>query len=322
MKDQKEREIDYLRISVTDRCNLRCTYCMPEDGVEPVGHDKILRFSEIESVCRCAASLGVKKIKLTGGEPLVRRGIISLVKMIRDIPGIEEVTITTNGVLLAEMYEDLVDAGLTSVTVSLDTLNRERFEKLTRRDELERVLAGLRKATEAGRIPVKINCVAMKETSMEEFLQVAALAKEHPIHVRFIEMMPIGMGRECAAWTEGDLRSALAERFGEPVPYEGRLGNGPAKYVSLPGFAGKIGFISAISHVFCDKCNRVRLTSEGFLKSCLQYDVGVDLRPYLADDEELTEAIRRGIHMKPERHSFGEKQIENEEQRRMSQIGG
>lgn len=324
MRDDRSREINYLRISVTDRCNLRCTYCMPEEGVTSVSHAQILRFDELERICRCAAELGIRKIKLTGGEPLVRRGFVSLVRMIRQIPGIEEVTVTTNGVLLEEMYEDLVEAGMTAVTISLDTMDPERFAKLTRRDEFSRVWKGIQTAVTAGKIPVKINCVAMRETTMEEFLQLMELARNNPIHVRFIEMMPIGMGKECAAWTEDELLKAFGEKYGEPHRYEGVLGNGPAHYYEFPGFLGKIGFISAITHTFCDQCNRVRLTSEGFLKSCLQYEVGVDLRPALqGTDEDLTEAIRRGIRMKPERHSFDRLgEIENEETRRMSQIGG
>ena len=314
-----------MRISVTDRCNLRCTYCMPEEGIVSVSHDRILRYADILRICRIGAALGIHRIKLTGGEPLVRRGVVGLIREIKAISGIEQVTMTTNGVLLAAMYDDLVDAGLDAVTISLDTLNREKFRTLTRRDALPEVLAGLEKAVQEGRIPVKINCVAMADTTAEEFLEIAELARQANVHVRFIELMPIGLGKEGSGWAEDRLMAVLENRYGTLHPYDGRLGNGPARYVEIEGFCGKIGWISAVSHAFCSDCNRVRLTSEGFLKCCLQYNRGVDLRPSLSqeDDGALLAAMREGILMKPEHHSFGLRHvIPEEESRKMSQIGG
>ena len=304
---------------------MRCTYCMPEEGVPAVGHDQILRYGEILRICRAAAGLGITRIKLTGGEPLVRRGIVNLVRDIHEIPGIEEVTMTTNGVLLEDMYDDLVDAGLSAVTISLDTLDRQKFAALTRRDELPRVLRGLDKCIREDRIPVKINCVTMADTTEEELMEIAAIARDAKVHVRFIELMPIGLGHDGKGWSEDQLMKKISEHYGEMKAYEGRLGNGPAHYSEIPGFKGKIGWISAVSHAFCHECNRVRLTSEGYLKCCLQYNRGLDLKPALetADDELLSAELRRGILMKPERHSFGTmSRIPEEEQRKMSQIGG
>lgn len=325
MKDTFGREIDYLRISVTDRCNLRCRYCMPEEGVESISHDRILRFSEILSVVEEAAALGITKLKITGGEPLVRKGIPSLLRDCRKVPGIRQLTMTTNGVLLREMYNELAEAGLDALTVSLDTMNREEYFRLTRRDELPEVLAGLDLAWKRGRIPLKINCVSYKRSTPEELVNIALLARDHPVHVRFIEMMPIGLGRQFEYLSEEQLKEILEPEIGALTPYRGRLGNGPAVYYTAEGFAGKIGFISAMSHRFCGSCNRLRLTSSGYLKSCLQYDTGVDLRLALASGsrEKLRDALIEGIRIKPQHHSFGENgKILREEQLGMSQIGG
>ncbi|MBO6163839.1 MAG: radical SAM protein, partial [Lachnospiraceae bacterium] len=250
MKDTYGREIDYIRISVTDRCNLRCRYCMPEEGVESISHDRILRFAEIVRIAEAAAALGISKIKLTGGEPLVRRGIVSLVRELKQVPGIREITMTTNGVLLGEMYEDLLDAGLSAVTISLDTLDRKEYARITRRDEFDKVTASLEKVVKDGRIPVKINCVSYRREHPQELRDIALLAKDHPLHVRFIEMMPIGLGKQFAWLSQEDLMEILRPATGVLIPTLEVLGNGPARYYRAEGFAGRIGFISAISHQF------------------------------------------------------------------------
>ncbi len=331
MKDHFGREIDYLRVSVTDRCNLRCTYCMPEEGVPPLTHAQILRFSEILRICEAAADLGIHKVKVTGGEPLVRKGIVSLIHDLKQIPGIEQVTMTTNGILLGEMYEELAEAGLDAVTVSLDAVTPESYRRITRRDELGKVLASLETVKERGLIPCKINCVALPDTPDEELGAIAGFAREAPVHVRFIELMPLGHGSGIERLPEEACMKRLFPYTGLLVPFDGILGNGPARYYTAEGFRGKIGFISAISHAFCDSCNRLRLTSEGFLKSCLYYDTGVDLRPALEEGgkEALRAAVRAAVERKPLCHSF--RKTENEEKRentdrrdarQMSQIGG
>lgn len=321
MKDQYNREIDYLRVSVTDRCNLRCVYCMPEEGVEPVAHEEILSYEEILRVCRCAAKLGFWRVKLTGGEPLVRRGVAGLAREIKAISGIRQVTMTTNGVLLGDYAEELAAAGLDAVNVSLDTLDPEAFHRITRRGELSRVLDSIDRALAAG-LRVKLNCVPTRGNDEAE--RLAALAKDRPIDVRFIELMPVGEGDPSEGVPADEIRARLAAAYGPLTEYPGEWGNGPASYCDIPGFAGKIGFISAMSHRFCGGCNRVRLTATGFLKLCLHFDEGTDLRGLLrggADDAALTEAVRAAVWGKPAHHLFGETAA-HVEQRKMVQIGG
>ena len=326
MTDGMGRTIDYIRISVTDRCNLRCVYCMPEDGVESIPHDQVLRFHEILRICRILAANGIHKIKLTGGEPLVRKGITELTAQMKAIEGIDSVTITTNGVLLEEMYDGLVDAGIDAVTVSLDTLDPEAYRAITRRDEAERVKRGLMAAIEKGRVPVKINCVPVLGMQKQQLLEIAGMARDHKVHVRFIEMMPIGMGSQFPFVREDELRKELEAELGPFTPCDDVPGNGPCHYFSVEGFQGRIGFISAVSHKFCESCNRVRLTAEGFLKTCLQYDCGVELKPLLAagcTDGELEQAILGALKEKPVGHNFsGTPVFTGKEHRGMSQIGG
>ena len=322
MLDGFGRSIDYLRVSVTDRCSLRCTYCMPEDGVQWLEHNQILRYEDILRLLRIFAALGVKKIKITGGEPLVRKGVASLIAEIKAIEGIEQVTLTTNGVALKEQLPDLLSAGIDGINLSLDTLDRARFQEITRRDALPQVLEGLDAAWSALGLNLKLNCVAQAWRA-SDWVALAGLAKEHDLAVRYIEPMPIGLGGEMEQCTEADIRAALETAYGKLEPYDAVLGNGPAKYYTLPDFQGKIGFISAVSHQFCDQCNRVRLTATGYLKTCLQYDVGADLRPLLAgSDEELQAAIEAAIQNKPQAHRFSEQTVENREAHIMSQIGG
>ena len=326
MIDEYQRQIDYLRISVTDRCNLRCQYCMPEEGVPLVNHDEILRYQEILRLVQVFAGLGIQKIKLTGGEPLVRRQLPDLAGEIRKIPGIHQVTLTTNGVLLKEQMRDLAKAGIDGINLSLDTLDGEEYQRITRRAELSRVWEGFLEALKYPQVTLKIHCVPMSQ-SRESLLQVARLSKDYPVHVRFIEMMPIGLGADWEGYRESKIYGILREAFGEGEPVKETLGNGPAHYVQFDGFQGKIGFISAVSHKFCDQCNRVRLTAQGYLKTCLQYDRGVDLRELLrrgATDRELAEQIAQALLEKPEGHAFYEKKEKGEdtEKKMMSQIGG
>ena len=324
MIDGHGRNIDYLRISLIDRCNLRCVYCMPEDGVDMVPHEEILTYEEVLRLVKVFANLGFCKIKLTGGEPLVRKEVVKLVREIKAIPGIEKVTLTTNGTLLADVMDELADAGIDGINLSLDTLNPEVYKKIVRRDQFEKVMEGFQAALKYPQIPLKINCVPMGMEG-QDILQMAELARKYPVHVRFIEMMPIGLGKQFDFCGEDEILQGLKERFGEYVPYEKKLGNGPGHYYSFDGFQGKIGFISAISHKFCDSCNRVRLTAQGYLKTCLQYDIGVDLKKLLRKDaceEALIDAINEAIYKKPVGHQFGSEVKEHGEAHMMAQIGG
>ena len=324
MLDRYGRNIDYLRISLTDRCNLRCVYCMPEEGIHQIPRTEILDTDEIVSVCRAASELGISKIKLTGGEPLVRRICIPLVKELKALPGISQVTLTTNGILLAEQLPELMEAGLDAVNISLDTLAAETFERITRRNALSQVLQGMEKALSYPSLKVKVNCVPTFQ-SEADLIQIAGLARANPLHVRFLEMRPIGLGKEFAARGEEQIKALLEKEYGEMIPTKETLGNGPCHYYTLENFQGRIGFISALSHKFCDSCNRVRLTSTGFLKGCLQFENGADLKALIrggCSDETLKAAIEKVIYEKPAGHNFQEKKKGNEESHIMAQIGG
>lgn len=325
MNDQFQRTIDYLRVSLTDRCNLRCTYCMPEAGVEWLPHAEVLTYEELLRLCRIFAGLGISKIKLTGGEPLLRKGVPCLVAGLKAIDGIRCVTLTTNGLLLADQLPALMEAGLDGVNISLDTLDPAQFRTITRREGLDRVLAGLDAALSYYNLSVKLNCLPLGIND-DQLIPLAALAKDRPLAVRFIELMPIGEGGGGPCRTEGEVRALLEGAFGPMTAYDGVMGNGPGHYFTLPGFTGKVGFISAMSHSFCRQCNRVRLTAQGFLKTCLQYEEGADLKPFLRggkSDRDLRELVAGAIHQKPDHHRFQEDgRVEKAERRGMSQIGG
>ena len=334
MIDRCGRTIDYLRISVTDRCNLRCIYCMPENGVKLVERSQILREEEIIRISRVMAQLGITRIKLTGGEPLVHVRMPELVRQIKEIPGIKKVTLTTNGTLLKEQMKELAEAGLDAVNISLDTLDPGLYETITGADALDKVLGIISRADRLP-IPVKVNAVSIdfdnwkdgKERDKNGWRAMAALAEQYPVDVRFIEMMPIGCGMEFKGMSEKELTELLEKRFGALTLYQGEpLGNGPSRYYEAQGFEGKLGFISAVSHKFCKDCNRIRLTSQGYLKTCLQYSAGKDLREIIRNggtDEELTEAILEALEQKPDGHQFLEKaQADDTEKLCMSQIGG
>lgn len=332
MRDGFGRQIEYIRVSVTDRCNLRCIYCMPREGVPSVPHREILTFDEICRLCRAAAGLGISRVKLTGGEPLVRKGVEVLVKELKRLPGIEQVTLTTNGTLLRDQLEGLTAAGLDAVNISLDTLDRERYSQVTRGGRLEDAEAGIQAALACPGLPVKINCVPLGGGEEEDVIRLAELARTYPLDVRFIEMMPIGLGKQFTGSKGSQIKGLLESRFGQASPYGKPLGNGPAEYVIFPGFQGRIGFISALTHKFCRTCNRLRLTSEGILKPCLQYGNGIDVKALLrsgAPDKKIAEAVRNAILSKPACHQFSEEdrgsQKEQEhmlEEREMYRIGG
>lgn len=330
MLDLHNRNIDYLRISVTDRCNLRCVYCMPAQGIENLPHEAILTFDEILRVCEAASGLGIEKIKITGGEPLVRLGIVELIRKIKALPLIKQVTITTNGVLLADMLEDLKNAGLDGINISLDTLDREKFYAITRRDCLDEVLKGLDKALALGISSVKINCLPAQEFNCDELPKFAAIARDKPVSVRFIELMPIGLGKQYHPIPNEEILKSIQDVYGTLKPVTERLGNGPAVYYHAEGFQGNIGFISAVSNEFCSQCNRIRLTSEGFLKLCLHYNKGIDLKAPLRQgisQEKLSSLMRDAILAKPLKHQFQQTLQStifspNIEHKTMSQIGG
>ena len=326
MIDRCGRKIDYLRISVTDRCNLRCIYCMPEDGIRLTEREKILQEPEILRVCRVMSELGITKIKITGGEPLVRSRIPELIYQIKEISGIEKVTLTTNGILLKGQMKALAESGLDSLNISLDTLDRECFCKITRRDLLDGTLDGIKEAMKYPDVQLKINCVPLG-LEEQDLCGIAEFARKNPVHVRFIEMMPIGLGKAYQGSMQEVIQKNLENIYGAAKPDSGAVrGNGPAVYWEFPGFQGKIGFISAISHKFCKDCNRIRMTAEGFVKPCLQFAQGVDMRSLLrgqTDDEELKQVFEQLIYEKPRCHQFEtEKADESLEQREMSKIGG
>ena len=326
LTDAFRRPITYLRISVTDRCNLRCTYCMPEAGLPWIPKPAILTFEEIERIVGAAASAGVRSIRLTGGEPLVRRDLAELVKRLAAIDGIDDIALSTNGLLLAEQAETLAAAGLRRVNVSLDSLRPERFESIARRPGLERVLAGIEAALAAGLAPIKLNCVVMRGHNDDELAEFAALTRERPIFVRFIEVMPVveNAGEQRDLYVSADEILDRVRTIGHLEPSPGPGGNGPARYFAFPGAPGAVGVISPLSHDYCDTCNRVRLTADGRLRLCLFGDYEIDLRTPVragASREELAALFHGGMLIKPERHHLrlGEA---GSRMRAFSEIGG
>ena len=325
MFDAYHRNIHYLRLSVTDLCNLRCRYCMP-DGVEKLEREAVLSHEEFLRLAALFAQCGIDTVRVTGGEPLVRKNVAQLVAGLKETPGIRRVTMTTNAVLLADQLPALLDAGLDSVNISLDTLRPEVFRQITARDDFAAVEAGLHAALESG-LPVKLNCVPQAGVNEAELEDLAALAKDHPLQVRFIEMMPIGYGAAMPCISGPELRQRFARRWADlaPLPAEQgcALGDGPAVYYTVPGWQGSIGFIAAVHGKFCASCNRVRLTSQGFLRPCLASETGCDLRALLrsgAADQELLTAIRETIWSKPREHHFEDRSMPAT--RGMYRIGG
>lgn len=323
MKDKFGREIDYLRVSVTDKCNLRCIYCMDEKDNSFLKNDEKLTDDEIYRIVKESSKLGIKKVRITGGEPLVRPDLVKLVSKINSIPGIEKIYLTTNGILLADMIDELAVNGLKGVNISLDSLNEERFNKLTRLGKLNKVLEAIDKAIALG-IKVKLNTVIVNDINKDEIIDFVNLTKEKEIDVRFIELMPIGIAINYKGATNEDVLKVISENYSDYEEVVRSKSGGPASYIKLKNAKGKIGFISAISNCFCEECNRIRLTPEGFLKQCLHFDYGIDLKSKLRTgitDEELRKLIYDNIYDKPEKHLFLEKS-DHKELKFMNQIGG
>ena len=326
MKDGYGREIDYLRVSLTDKCNLRCAYCMPETGIKQLEHKDILTLEETLRLVSIMTGLGIRRVRITGGEPLVRHGGVDFVEMLGRSGGLYEIAMTTNGSLLGRYAKTLKEAGLSSVNISLDTLDREIFMRLTHRDELPQVLEGIEEAGQAG-LAVKLNCVPIRGVNEDDIIPLTAFASDKGYTIRFIELMPIGCGAGFEGVSPDEILKRLEERYGTAEhitnPEELRI-SGPAVYYRFPLYRGRVGFISPVSHRFCDHCDRIRLTAEGFLKLCLQYPAGVDLRTPLrngASDEELRRMIAGSLQDKPASHSFGSMKGAFDV-RKMVQIGG
>ena len=321
MIDAAGRTIDYMRISITDRCNLRCRYCMP-DGITQVAMSEILTYEEIKKICPLAEELGIRKIKITGGEPLVRKGCVDLIGMIKEIPGIIQVTMTTNGVLLKENLKALKDAGLDGINISLDTLDHEKYYKITGTDACDTVLEAVEASAEIG-IRTKVNSVLQDAGDRQEWRALVRLAEKLPVDVRFIELMPIGCGKRNTGVSNLELLDEIKKEYPDIRIDPEIHGNGPAVYYRIPGFEGSIGFISAMHGKFCNTCNRIRLTSTGDLKPCLCYGDIYPLKELLKSgtDDEIREQIKHAIENKPAAHCF-EKPGEITEAHQMAQIGG
>jgi cyclic pyranopterin phosphate synthase len=305
MRDQFGRRVEYLRVSVTDKCNLRCVYCMPLEGLPWLRRDDLLTYEEIERIVRVMADMGLRRVRITGGEPLVRRDLPELVSMLRDVPGIEDLSLSTNAVLLADQAEALRGAGIGRVNVSLDSLRPDRVEEIARRPGCwAPIMEGLEAAEEVGFDPIKVNVVLIRGRNDDEIEDFARITRERPWHVRFIEVMPTGSNLEISAREFFSCQEALARLSAvdrlEPVP--GPIGNGPATYHRFPGAPGTVGVITPMSHNYCDRCNRMRLTADGHLRPCLFGSLQTNLRDPLRAGADLRPLIEETLRVKPERH--------------------
>lgn len=311
MRDNFEREINYLRISITDRCNLHCTYCRPKDGVSLKGHDDILRYEEIIRIINVAVGMGLIKVRITGGEPLIRRGFIDFIRSLKKISGLRDISLTTNGILLENYARDIFNAGIRRINISLDSLNKEKYARITGGGDLDAVLRGINEADKIGFSPVKINTVAIKGFNDDEVMEFARLAHQKPFQVRFIELMPIGQANEKHGENylpASQLLDKIAEKY-KLVKIEGKKtpADGPAQIFKISGGAGEIGVISPVSVHFCATCNRLRLTADGKLRSCLLRDDEVDLKKRLRENcspSELESLIRHAVSLKPGKHEI------------------
>ena len=315
MIDKFGRKVDYLRISVTENCNLKCIYCIDDNILNTYKND-ILSDDEIVKIATECASLGIKKIRITGGEPLVRKNI-------ENIKEIEEIYITTNGVLLNDKIEILKENGLTGVNISLDSLNKDRFKKLTKFDKLKEVLLSIDKALELG-LKVKINTVIVDDINKDEIIDFVKLTKDKNIDIRFIELMPIGAAKKYKGISNEEILNIIKNNFKNIQVENKSKRSGPANYIRVDNYKGKIGFISPISNCFCEDCNRIRLTSTGFLKKCLHYNYGIDLKKHIRSNisnKDLKELIYLNIYDKPQNHLFM-KDCDDKENKYMNQIGG
>jgi GTP 3',8-cyclase len=324
MIDRIGRKIDYLRISITDRCNLRCQYCMPPEGVKFKPHDDIIRYEEIIRVVKVAVELGINKVRITGGEPLVRKGIIDFIAQLNEVTGLEDIGMTTNGTLLAPVAGLLQQAGLNRVNISLDSLKRNRYREITRRDNLDQVLAGIESALKNDLTPLKLNMVVMKGINDDEIFDFVDLTLNQPLHIRFIEVMPLGNNgflQKENYISLAEIKARIEEKK-ELIPVKIK-GNGPARYYQLPSAQGSIGFITPISHDFCATCNRLRLTADGRLRPCLASDLEVDLHDesgQIENQENIRRCFNEAVALKPSGHHFYQDNSFSE--RNMFQIGG
>ena len=327
MYDSFHRKIDYMRISITDRCNLRCRYCMPE-GIDLIPMKEILRYEEILMLVRQAVALGIVKYKITGGEPLVRKGCINLIRQMKNIPGLEQVTLTTNGVLLKDFLPDLKEVGIDGINISLDTMIPEKYADITGYDKFHEVMEGIMMAVNLG-LKVKINCVLQKGRNEEEWQDILQLAGRYPLDVRFIELMPIGVGKNEETVYNDILLSRIRSHYPDLMEDHKIHGNGPAVYYHIPGFKGSIGLISAMHGKFCDSCNRIRMTSTGDIKPCLCFEKSISVRKALRDtgadaqekEGKIRAVLETAISEKPQMHHF-EEEKEITEHKKMVQIGG
>ncbi|MCP4400328.1 MAG: GTP 3',8-cyclase MoaA [bacterium] len=327
LQDSIGRTITSLRVSVTDRCNLRCQYCMPEEGVEFLNHAEILRYEEMERIIRVALALGVSKVRLTGGEPLVRKGLIDFIRRLKTLAGLQTLTMTTNGILLDQYAEDLWQAGLSYLNISLDTLNAEKFRSITRFNHLDTVLKGIEKAGNAGFSLIKVNVVSVRGFNDDEVFDFVEFANDYGLVVRFIEYMPFpGNGWEQKGFLPSkELRTKIQERYTLVPRYDNP--SAAAKSYYIPGHNGSLGFISAASESFCDRCNRLRLTSDGFLRPCLHGPIEIDLKSHLrrgANDTELMALFHEAVEKKPDSHQdfFEDDYQPSGCEREMVKIGG
>ncbi|MGK7311395.1 MAG: GTP 3',8-cyclase MoaA [Candidatus Longimicrobiales bacterium M2_2A_002] len=326
MRDQFGRRIEYLRISVTDKCNLRCVYCMPLHGLPWLKRSELLSYEEIRDIVATMAPMGLERLRITGGEPLVRRDLPVLIRMLDEVDGIRDIALSTNAVLLGDMAEELKDAGVRRVNVSLDSLRPDRVDAIARRDDAwDRIMGGLDAAEDVGFDPIKINVVVMRGRNDDELEDFARITLERPWHVRFIEVMPVGENLDVSAneFVPAPEMLRRVQRIGELEPVEGPRGNGPATYFRFPGAPGTVGVITPMSHNYCDTCNRMRLTADGNLRPCLFGDIHTPLRDPLRAGEPLEPLIEETLRIKPERHNLVQGSAEGSGGLlALSQIGG
>lgn len=325
MIDAHGRRIDYIRLSITDRCNLRCRYCMPDQGVQKIPHDDMLRYEEMLRITELLVRMGIKKIRITGGEPLVRRGILAFCGGIASIPQLQSVSLTTNGVLLDQYAAELARVGIQRINISLDSLQPRKFASITRVDCFQQVWNGILKALRVGLAPVKLNVVVMRGVNDDEIEDLARLTFAYPFHVRFIELMPMHADEPDEQFMSSDEILDRLARIGPLRPVDSSHSNGPARHYQFAESLGKIGIISPISHHFCPSCNRLRLTADGKLRTCLFSSEETDLRDILRNggtEEELLEAVRQAILSKPERHALSQGGARKCINRPMVAIGG
>jgi len=329
MLDKFNREINYLRVSITDRCNLHCSYCRPKEGISLQGHDDILRYEEIIRIVSVAVKMGLVKVRVTGGEPLVRRGFVNFIAALKNINGLNDISLTTNGILLEEFARDIFDAGICRINISLDSLNKDKYCRITNGGNLDAVLRGIARAEKIGFFPIKINTVAIKGFNDDELLDFAQLAVNKPFQVRFIELMPVGQAN--SGYSEDYMPATqiikkISERYElEQVKDKKNKSDGPAKIFKIKGGCGEIGFINPVSDHFCSTCNRLRLTSDGKLRVCLLKEDEIDFKKALREncsDTELENLIREAILLKPKEHDLVCTESTLKKCRNMSAIGG